>query len=199
MKKFYFIAALIVLAFAIGPELKNFIHNDSAMASSSIAEAPIVDEIVVYTPSSVSQKNITVADIKKGAYLIEAIEVSPHQFVIDGARRFGRLLQFDTNHDGIIDETDHIFPHLSVGIIGPGKTISFVAWREAGLRSLILDPNHIVPEKRPGLPLGFWNEQNIVVLSDGSKWLTHHVPISTSFIDQLHTKDSTQQLVKPLR
>lgn len=194
------ILSIVIIIFLIAYGLDTTRPPQQIKLPSQIAQAPVVDDVVAYVINSPTGSStlVTTQDIEDGKYPIEGIEVSPNHFIIDRTKRFGSLWYFDTDHDGVIDPNDPIFTQLAFGYINPRtKIIRFVLMRNAGLRDIIIAPtalsnNNSAPND--------WEEHSKVIMADGSHGLTYHVPVPTTFIDQLRTgPDSGQQLILPER
>lgn len=196
---YYFFSAVVLGAF-LGLLWTTQSNNAySFVPVSSITAAPVVDELVVYGINLSGNNTITEANVEQGQYPVQAIEVSPGSYVIDTPRRFGRLWKYDSDHNGILNANDAIYPYLAVGVISPdGKKIRFVSWQQMGIRAEVLDPKHLILNYGQDLPPGYWNVHGKLLMSDGSEWPTQHVPVSTAFLDQL-TTDADQHLVPTAR
>jgi len=89
----------------------------------------------------------------------------------------GVLLQFDSNHDGMIDERDPVYQHLEVVFFNKqGGQLTHTLLKYMGLRAILLDPT-LVAQAVKARPSIHANTVGVAVFADGSQRLINQVSI----------------------
>jgi hypothetical protein len=115
--------------------------------------------------------DIDVEDVFKGQDILLVVDYTNPRFQRSTLRQLHTLPaentleigEFDTNHDGIIDEEDPIYPYLYVVAFDPsGEGYRILPLLEAGVRGIRINPNK-------------QHREHIVVMADGSTAILYEV------------------------
>ncbi len=194
------IKLLVVLIIVIGIAIyRDYSSTAQAPLRSHIASAPVVDEVVAVGIDLPAGKKITPADVKSGKYPLIALRVANNQYVLNIVTRMGPLWTFDHSLDGIINNSDPVYSQFVLAHIHPDtNTVTLVPISNAGIQAILLDvKEHITLTNEPGLPPGHWKSHSQVVMSDGSKWFTFHIPLSTTYLNNLKAEPNSNQVLIP--
>lgn len=194
MGKFYLVLATIVAVVS----WLTMQHQTQPIPAlpSVITTAPVVDELVAVGINLPPNKPITLRDITTGKYPIVVFEIAPNEYALDMPHRIGHLTRFDVQHTGIINASNPIYARLALGYISAdGKTIKFVSFQNVGIRAIILDTTHAEIEEKMGLPPGGWELRNTYVMSDNSRWISYHIPVPSTALQNLKPSNPNQYIV----
>jgi hypothetical protein len=193
-----FLLIIIVITFAYDKYTQHTTSSAVVAAKSTIAHAPVVDEAIVVGIELPPGQEITKADVFAGKYPLLALRLNTNTYTLYLPNRIGHLRHFDGTKDDMIDAADPIFNKFAFAYFNPkNNTIHFVPAINVGLRTIILYSTTKIPlpVEYPLPPAEYVKLRGAYVMSDGSQWTSFHLPLPTSFLDQLKTDPNSNQKI----